>query len=147
MTILNDILSNAQRVTHATNAGRHMHQKLQRIMISDSTATGDAELIARIRQNDTLARLFDNLSRTEVPVAGTIYNRFVSRRIDRLRIDDTAKTVDILDYKTDTDKTVFYDKYMAQVREYMALLARLYPDYMVRGHILWTHDFEVESVA
>lgn len=147
MTTLNNILKSADQIKRATEVGKTVHRRLQHISTVDGVLVGDETLVARIMSRPELCRLFDSLSRTEVPVAGTVFGRFVSRRIDRLRIDEASQTIDILDYKTDTDKTVFYDKYMAQVREYIELLKRIYPKYRVRGYILWTHDFELEQVA
>ena len=147
MTTLNNILKSADQIKRATEVGKTVHRRLQHISTVDGVLVGDETLVARIMSRPELCCLFDSLSRAEVPVAGTVFGRFVSRRIDRLRIDEASQTIDILDYKTDTDKTVFYDKYMAQVREYIELLKRIYPKYRVRGYILWTHDFELEQVT
>ena len=56
------------------------------------------------------------------------------------------KTVYVMDYKTDTDKAINHNKYIAQVREYVALLRAIYPDYTIIGYILWTHDFSLEKI-
>ena len=84
--------------------------------------------------------------KTEVPIAGTINGRFISRRIDRLFTDDENKRVYVLDYKTDTDRAAFHDKYVEQINEYKTLLRDIYPNYEIRGYILWLHDFSVEEI-
>jgi ATP-dependent exoDNAse (exonuclease V) beta subunit len=56
------------------------------------------------------------------------------------------RSVYIIDYKTDTDKDAFRQKYVAQVQEYMAIIKKIYPKYNVSGHILWLHDWTLESV-
>lgn len=147
MTILSKILDDTDKVKRATDAGKNMHHRLQGVRIAKEAISGDDVLVQKIVRSPDLCRMFDGLSRVEVPIAGTVYGRFVSRRIDRLRIDNATKTVDVLDYKTDTDKTIFYDKYLAQVREYMALVSKLYPGHRINGYILWTHDFELEQVV
>ena len=81
-----------------------------------------------------------------MPVAAEIKSNFISRRIDRLIVDDEKRSVYIIDYKTDTDKDAFRQKYMAQVQEYMAITKKIYPKYNVSGHILWLHDWTLESV-
>ena len=83
---------------------------------------------------------------TEVPVAGYINGRFVSRRIDRLVINDDKKEVSILDYKTDVDKSTFHDKYVAQIKEYVTLLYGIYPEYKIHAYLLWLNDFSLEEV-
>ena len=141
-----DLLTAEERAAFATSGGRDMHLRLQRLSLSASRAA-DAELVAHILECDGLARFFSDTSRTELPVAGIINGRMVSRRIDRIIVDDTARTIDILDYKTDTDRTIRRDKYVAQVGEYVALMRRIYPEYTVGGYILWLHDWTLERVV
>lgn len=119
---------------------------MQGIIISDTTPHGDAEIRTKIAQHPELTHFFATNSKPEVPIAGHINGKFISRRIDRLIIDDTNKTIDILDYKTDTNKTAFIDKYTAQINEYATLLRDIYPNYTIRGYILWLHDFELTKI-
>lgn len=146
MTTLNNILTTADHTKFATDAGTKMHTILQHIVISDNISNGDAEIISRIKSNPDILRFFGPDSRTEVPIAGTTNGRFVSRRLDRMVIDPVAQTIAILDYKTDTDRTALHNKYVAQIREYAALLRAIYPTYKITGHILWTHDFSLENI-
>lgn len=146
MTILNDILSAHDRTHFATMRGTQMHLRLQHVIIDGDTMYGDAELVSLICQKTSLLPFFTKKSRTEVPIAGTINNRFISRRIDRLVINDTTKTIRLLDYKTDADRAIFRDKYIIQLREYAHLLRAIYPGYKISAHILWTHDFSLENV-
>ena len=146
MTILHNILKTHTQTTHATNAGTQMHARLQSVFINDNASTGDADLITKISAHPEIAKLFAPASQTEVPIAGTINNKFISRRIDRLLIDDTNKTIHILDYKTDVNPAEFRHKYIMQINEYVTLLHQMYPSYTICGYILWTHNFSLEKL-
>ena len=146
MTTLHNILSAHDSAMHATAHGTQMHGRLQHIVIDGPNTRGDSGLVRLIQRNPDLVPFFAPNSRVEVPIAGTINNRFISRRIDRLRIDDDAKSISILDYKTDINHNTFRDKYIIQLREYMTLLRTLYPDYKISAYILWTHDFSLEKL-
>lgn len=146
MTTLNDILIAHDAAKYATDAGKKMHTRLQRVVLGNELR-GDQELIAQIHATPGLAEFFGTNSKTEVPIAGTINGRFISRRLDRLVIDGAAKTVSVLDYKTDINHRMYYEKYIAQLREYVSLLRAIYPGYKISGYILWTHDFLLEKVT
>lgn len=146
MKTLHDILNQCERTRFATDAGTKMHKRLQRVTIEADKTSGDPDLVARISAKSELLPFFCLAAKTEVPIAGTIKGRFVSRRIDRLLVNTLDKTVSVLDYKTDINKTINRDKYIAQVHEYVALLQAVYPDYKIAGYILWTHDFLLEKI-
>lgn len=146
MTTLHKILSDANHIRHATDAGTHMHVKLKRVCVAPNNTTGDTDVVKKICANPTLAQLFGPESRTEVPIAGTLNGRFISRRIDRLLINHADKCICILDYKTDIDKAERHAQYVSQIREYAALLRGIHPDYHMVGYILWTHDFSLEKI-
>ena len=143
---IKEIIAARDAVGFATAAGTDMHNRLGRIMIGDEVECGDVDLIAKIKANPQLAKMFCPKSMTEVPVAGIVSNRFISRRIDRLYIDDETKTVYILDYKTDVSRDLFHDKYVSQLREYSILLRQVYPKHTCKCFILWTHDWVLESL-
>lgn len=147
MTTLNKILADKNSAKHATDSGTKMHKMLQCVVIDDDTEIGNNNLISQIKKHPDLIRFFNKTARTEVPIAGTINGRFVSRRIDRLCIDNTCKHIDIIDYKTDINHETFYAMYVSQVREYYVLLKSLYPEYQIDTYILWTHDFLLEKIA
>ena len=146
-TKLRDIISQTEHKKIATNTGKKMHVKMQQIVIDSAFCHGDNELCEKISQHPELTRFFAPKSKTEVPIAGYINGQFISRRIDRLIIDDTNKTIDILDYKTDTNKNEFIDKYTAQINEYATLLRDIYPQHTIHGYILWLHDFELTKIV
>ena len=130
----------------ATTNGKLMHAKLQHVHL-EPTPTGDPDLIKKIMESDPkLQYFFGKNSKTEVPIAGFIKEQFISRRIDRLVIDNANKTVHILDYKTDTDKKTFRNKYIAQLQEYAELLKQIYRGYKISCHILWLHDWTLEQI-
>lgn len=131
---------------YATYNGRATHAKLQFVRIAPSSE-GDAELIEKIMASGPeLQTFFGEKSKSEVPVAGIIDGHFVSRRIDRLVVDDVKKTVYILDYKTDIDTEKFRPKYIAQLREYKSLMSQIYPGYKTLCYILWLHNWRLERL-
>ena len=146
MTTLHNIFSARAPAKHDTAHGTHMPSRIQHIIIDGPNTRGDSGLVRLIQRNPDLVPFFAPHSRVEVPIAGTINNRFISRRIDRLCVDDDAKSISILDYKTDINHNTFRDKYIIQLREYMTLLRTLYPDYKISAYILWTHDFSLEKL-
>ena len=143
---LRDLLAAQKKQKFATDAGTLAHSKMRRVIIDTNIEQGDPKLIQQVRSIPELLPLFSKMAKTEVPVAGIINGKFGSRRIDRMMIDDTSKTVVFLDYKTDINKENFRDKYIFQMREYAKLLRDIYPNYVVRGHILWLHDFVLETI-
>jgi hypothetical protein len=143
---LNDFIARHKSEKFATEAGLAMHIKLQHVCLGDNPC-GDKDLIDKIIScGDKLKYFFTDNSKTEVPIAGMLDGRFISRRLDRLVVDDTTKTVRVLDYKTDVDTEKFRAKYVAQLREYVQLLKQIYPDYKISAHILWLHDWALEDI-
>lgn len=143
---LQNLLNKIKKSGHATGSGSHMHSLMQHIVIDGKGTHGDNELVQQILSHPNLDKFFTPASRTEVPIAGYINGKFVSRRIDRMVIDHDKKTIDILDYKTDIDKSAMVDTYIAQIGEYKTLVRDIYPQYNVRGYILWTHDFSLQEI-
>lgn len=141
-TKLRNFLDEQNRRNIATSYGTDFHNRLQNVHLENN----NDKFVQRILNNPNLARLFDNLSKPEVPIAGTINGTFVSRRIDRLRIDTTSKTIDILDYKTDINHDARRAHYVAQLGEYKKLMSQIYPDFKIMCFILWTHDWELEQI-
>ncbi len=145
-TCLHDIVSQMTHQKFATQSGTQMHAKLAGVQISDRATTGDADLIAKIKSCPGATEYFGPNAMVEVPVAGTIDGHFISRRIDRMHINHATKQIDILDYKTDTDITIFRSKYIAQLNEYAKLLHVIYPDFKITAAILWTHEWRLEKI-
>jgi ATP-dependent helicase/nuclease subunit A len=127
----------------ATKTGTERHARLQKININDPA---DA-LGQKIRSMPELIEFFASGARAEVPIAGIINGKFVSRRIDRLTVDHGARTIKFMDYKTDVDPAARRDKYDVQMREYAALLAAAHAGYKIMGYILWTKDWTVQRVV
>lgn len=146
MTTLHKILSACDSTQYATSAGQKMHSRLQRVFIDGDNSSGDPEIVNKIKSVPGLASFFSAKSRTELPIAGTINGRFISRRIDRVTIDNSAKRISILDYKTDRDCNAYHSKYVFQIHEYARLLQTIYPGYKIDCYILWTHDFLLENI-
>lgn len=141
---LEKILSEQESQSYATKVGLQEHIKMRNICTE--TNQGDEGIINKIKQNAVLERFFHKDAKTEVPIAGYIDGKFVSRRIDRLYVSEELKTVFILDYKSDTDKKAFYDKYVYQINEYKKLLKEAFKGYSVQGFILWLNDFELQEI-
>ena len=139
-------LTGAKNKEFATNTGTQMHALLQRVIVEDNCSTGDADIIKIIEQRPDLQPFFVKSAQTEVPIAGNIHGCFISRRIDRLLINHDTKTIDFIDYKTDTDKKAFFDKYKKQLQEYAELLRSAYPKHKINGYILWLCDWNLEKI-
>ena len=144
---LKDILSQIDQREFATKTGYERHLKMQKIVIENGALQGDTSICAEIARRPELLKFFGSNSKTEVPIAGYINDRFISRRIDRLVIDDKEHNVYVMDYKTDIDKTAFREKYNKQLNEYAALLKSIYPEYKVFCYILWLNDFTLEKIS
>lgn len=145
---LYDIIDADRRATFATNAGTRVHRDMGKIVLgTPSGDVGNPEYIAHIRHDHRLIPLFDTIARTEVPIAGRINGRFISRRIDRLRVFDDVRRVVFIDYKTDTDPEIMRHHYRTQLGEYATLLHEIYPDYTIDGYILWMHDWTLDHIV
>ena len=138
---LRKMLTEYDNRKHATDAGSAMHKKMRFVNLEN----GD-DIAKHVKGRPELEMFFASNAQAEVPIAATINGKFVSRRIDRMVVDDKNKTVHILDYKTDVNKDAFRSKYVAQVREYMSIIAKIYPKYKVVGYILWLHDWMLEKL-
>lgn len=139
---LREFLDEQNRRNTATAYGTDFHNRLQNVCLENT----DDELTRRILANPDLTRLFDALSKPEVPIAGRINGEFVSRRIDRLRVDSVAQTIEILDYKTDINHDARRGHYVAQLGEYKKLMSEIHPDFKITCFILWTHDWTLERI-
>lgn len=147
MTInLCEFIAGKHRDQYATGAGTNMHERLRQIVIVADGVHGDAELAKNIINNPALLEYFTADAKTEVPVAGTVNGKFISRRIDRMVIDHAEHRIKIMDYKTDTDCTTRRALYKHQLNEYCDLMRKIYPDFTVTAAILWTHNWTLESI-
>jgi len=144
---LTDFLRATDNKKYATQSGTKTHVKLKNIVIDEMHGNrGDAEIINHILQVPNLKQYFCPNAQTEVPIAGFINGNFISRRIDRLLMNHKTKTIDFIDYKTDTNKDVFIEQYKKQLDEYAQLLRSAYPDYKIKGYILWTADWTLQQI-
>ena len=144
---LNNFLTSQSNTKYATQNGTEMHLLLKHIVIDNNAEIGDKNIIDKIKQYPEIMRFFTKNTKTEVAIAGVVNNIFISRRIDRLLIDSTNKIVEFIDYKTDTDKSLFIDKYKKQLHEYAQLLKSAYPEYKITGYILWVQDWNLEKIV
>lgn len=143
---LEQILSAKTHQEHATATGRAVHAKMSHVFYTPNGWTGDLDIVKKLSSISDLCELFGHLSRTEVPIAGYVNGKFISRRIDRLYINHDTKSIVVLDYKTDLDKKLFYKKYIEQLTEYRALLTQIYHGYHIECKILWLNDFTLENI-
>jgi len=144
---LTEFLTIANNKKYATQNGTRIHTMLKNIVIDSTCANrGNIDIINQIKQRPNVCKYFAANAQTEVPIAGTINDTFISRRIDRLLIDEVSKTVEFIDYKSDIDKNEFIDKYKKQLNEYAQLLRSAYPNYKITGHILWLQDWDLEQI-
>nr|MBQ0091312.1 hypothetical protein [Candidatus Enterousia merdequi] len=144
---LNSFLQDFENKKHATEIGTNMHAKMQHIVIDPNCGDfGDKQIIEIIKTKPDLSYFFSAKAKTEVPIAGVVHGYFVSRRIDRLLINEETKTIDFIDYKTDTDKNAFIEQYKHQLKEYAELLRSAYPEYKINGYILWLHNWDFDKI-
>lgn len=144
---LTDFLTDAATKKYATQSGTKIHTKLKKIVIDDVYGnSGDGNIINQILNTPNLSRYFSKSAQTEVPIAGFLNGVFISRRIDRLLINTAAKTIEFIDYKSDTNKTTFIEQYKHQLNEYAQLLKSAYPDYTITGGILWIQDWQYNQI-
>ena len=146
MNNLQNIYAEYEKKNFAKKLGVDKHIKMQNILITDNKEAGDPEIIKEIKKHPELYSFFSDDTKTEVPIAGFLNGKFVSRRIDRLKIDNKKKHIDIIDYKTDTEKNEYIDLYFNQINEYKELFRNLYPEYTISGYILWLHDFNLQKI-
>ncbi len=145
-TKLHKIIHDLESKKFATHAGTDMHAQMAKIKFCDGDFVGPEDIISKIKSNMELCEIMGPFSRAEVPLAGYIDGTFLSRRIDRLYVNETAKTVIVLDYKTDIDKKRYYEKYRVQLTEYYKLLKEIFPVFNIKCKILWLNDFTLENV-
>lgn len=143
---LNDFLHDCERKKYATDNGSEMHAKMQKVIIDSFGDVGAQDIISVIKTRPDLMPFFTASAQTEVPIAGYLNGFFISRRIDRLLINKSNKTIDFIDYKTDSNKNEFIDKYRRQLKEYAELLHSAYPGFKINGYILWLHDWTLDKV-
>ena len=144
---LQKLIDAKAKTERTTGLGRFMHARMQMVFCNNGTWVGDADIVAKLKTIPDLMDIMGPDSRVEVPIAGTINGRFISRRIDRLYVNNKAKKVIVLDYKTDIDKSLFYTKYIAQLTEYRKLLEQIYKGFDIECKILWLNDFTLENIA
>ena len=106
---IENILLEQEKTKYATETGLYQHMKMK--SICTETNDGDSELQERIKKNPILERFFNKDARTEVPIAGYINEKFVSRAPE-------AKV------QEERDKLEKYTQMLAQVKERMAGLGQ-----------------------
>lgn len=143
---ITDLINKKLHTEYATAAGGATHKQMQHVFWTPNGWTGNADIIKRISNMSVLQEYMGPLSRTEVPIAGTLNGKFLSCRIDRLYVNNDAKKVVVLDYKTDIDKKLFYKKYREQLKEYSELLKQIYKGVNIECKILWMNDFTLENI-
>lgn len=143
---LNLLMRSIESKKIATDNGTSAHLQMSKIIFQNGDFIGDKNIISKIKTNNELCEIMGPLSRAEVPLAGYVDGVFLSRRIDRLYINETTKTVVVLDYKTDTDKKQYYEKYRVQLTEYYKLLKQIFSEFDIKCKILWLNDFTLENV-
>ena len=144
---ITNLINDKTHQDYATSSGVATHTRMQHIFFDAKGAPlSDDEIVAHIAQKPELVEYMGPLSKTEVPIAGYINGRFISRRIDRLYVNHTTKSVVVIDYKTDLDKERFRSKYIEQLAEYHRLLVEVSPEYPIVCKILWLNDFALENV-
>ena len=144
---LTNFLATQESKKYATQNGTNIHQLLRKVVFDKDKIIGDKNIITQIQKHPELKPFFSASAQTEVAIAGILNSVFISRRIDRLLINNETKTIDFIDYKTNINKTEFIDKYKKQLSEYAQLLQSAYPEYKITGYILWIHDWQLAKMV
>jgi ATP-dependent helicase/nuclease subunit A len=102
--------------------------------------------VLAILDDKNFAQIFSPGSRPEVPIVGRIPRAgaeplAVAGQVDRLTVTDDA--VLIADYKTDRVVPSHFDDvpqpYIAQLALYRAVLARIYPEKLIRAALIFSN--------
>jgi len=102
--------------------------------------------VRAILVSEELADLFAGESLAEVSVTGRLKtrtgDRMIAGQIDRLVVED--EVVSIIDYKTNgtipADPSKIPAQYLSQMALYRELVSQIYPDRIVKCHILWVWE-------
>ena len=85
---LTKFLSDSENKKYAIQNGTKIHALLKNVIIDDACGdSGDEDIINKIKEFPGLVKYFCANAKTETPIAGFINNVFLSRRIDRMLID------------------------------------------------------------
>ncbi|MCL2673106.1 MAG: UvrD-helicase domain-containing protein [Alphaproteobacteria bacterium] len=123
----------------ALRRGQAMHRLIE-VMAANGgpqAMTADPAWIAaaaRVVADPSLSGFFGPDSRAEVPIAGFVDGQLVVGQIDRIVFG--ADSVDILDFKTGSDKDP--DKHLPQMRAYMRVVKNVFKNKEVRGFLYFT---------
>ncbi len=94
--------------------------------------------------------IFSKNSRAEVPVMGISDGKFISGQIDRLIVDEKAKKVIVVDFKTNrpaaSDIKDVPQAYITQLAVYKNLMKEIYKDMEVETYILWTNTLKLMKI-
>ncbi len=107
---------------------------------TESRATPLLADVLGVLSHPDYAHLFGPNSQAEVAITGTLGDRVVNARLDRLAVTDD--TVWLVDFKTDRQKPASPAEipplYRRQIATYRGLLTTLYPRHRIRAFLLWT---------
>lgn len=122
----------------AKNAPDFTESQVQRIQKEVLTLLADKRL----------EQLFGPHSKAEVPIIGEVDGRIISAQVDRLVV--LANEVMIVDFKTNRPAAKSLAEvpavYLKQMQAYRDLLARIYPDKIVKSFILWTDTTQIMQI-
>ncbi|MBL8014302.1 MAG: UvrD-helicase domain-containing protein [Candidatus Omnitrophica bacterium] len=111
-------------------------QKILTLKFTGFTQWPQVERIIRAMvASDSLRAFFYTGQRAVLCEKEIVSSKGESKRIDRLIIGDGK--IDVVDFKASRDEDVLHQK---QVRQYMAILAGLYPSMKVSGWIIYWND-------
>mgnify|MGYP005840437981 CR=1 FL=1 len=118
--------------------------------LDGETAAAWRDEVMAILDDPAFAPLFAAGSLAEAPITGVIDDgRVVSGQVDRLAVTDDA--VFVVDYKTNRpvppDAGSVPAPYRRQMAAYRAVLARLYPDRVIRTALLWTDTAQLMEIT
>lgn len=99
------------------------------------------KVLEKLFADKTLKRFFDCPGCQVLTEQEIVTKKGDTKRLDRLIVAD--KEVIVIDYKSGREPE---GKYQKQVKEYMDLIASLYPNRKVKGYLVYLDSMEVEEV-
>ena len=110
--------------------------------VPEREADDIAQSVLSILSDPRFAPLFGPNSLAEVPIVGTVGDRVVSGRVDRLVVsEDSVLVVDYKSQRRAPERPEQTDPgYLRQMALYRALLCTLYPDRAVSCALLWVDE-------
>jgi ATP-dependent helicase/nuclease subunit A len=148
-----DLVHRLLQYLPGVSVGRRKSKAMQFLAVAaDELAETDRQQLAEeaigVIEEPALADLFGPTSRAEVELIGRLPMGEVSGRVDRLAV--TADVIAFADFKSGTPPARSEDipqNYLAQLRIYRDVLAKIYPGRAMRALLVWTAGPAIHEIS